>query len=165
MLGIHLRNVRSAIVATAVLSSLAVQPAMAQTGQLTINTDRSGAGQKAAITKIAGDFEAKNPGTKVTINFSDVESYKTSIRNFLVTTPPDLAFWFTGARMRAFSKRGAFEDISRFYADQNLKDVMAPFLPAVTDGGKQFMMPTNFTTWGFFYNKDCLLYTSDAADE
>jgi len=45
-------------------------------------------------------------------------------------------------------------DISKFYTDQNLKDVMGPFLPAVTDGGKQFMMPTNFTTWGFFYNKE-----------
>ena len=56
--------------------------------------------------------------------------------------------------MRAFGKRGAFEDISKFYTDQNLKDVMGPFLPAVTDGGKQYMMPTNFTTWGFFYNKE-----------
>lgn len=154
MLRIDLRRVRSAIAIGAALGGLAIAPAVAQTGQLTINTDRSGAGQKAAMTKIASDFEAKNPGTKVTINFSDVESYKTSIRNFLVTTPPDLAFWFTGARMRAFSKRGAFEDISKFYTDQNLKEVMAPFLPAVTDGGKQFMMPTNFTTWGFFYNKE-----------
>lgn len=154
MLGIDLRRVRSAIAIGAALGGLAISPVVAQTGQLTINTDRSGAGQKAAMTKIASDFEVKNPGTKVTINFSDVESYKTSIRNFLVTTPPDLAFWFTGARMRAFSKRGAFEDISKFYTDQNLKDVMGPFIPAVTDGGKQFMMPTNFTTWGFFYNKE-----------
>ena len=81
----------------AMLAGLA-GPALAQSQTLTINTDRSGAGQKAAMTKIAADFEAKNPGVKVTINFSDVESYKTSIRNFLVTAPPDIAFWFTGAR-------------------------------------------------------------------
>ncbi len=65
--------------------------------------------RRAAMTKIAADFESKNPGVKVVINFSDVESYKTSIRNFLVTNPPDIAFWFTGARMRAFTKRNLFE--------------------------------------------------------
>jgi multiple sugar transport system substrate-binding protein len=128
--------------------------AAAQTQTLTINTDRSGAGQKAAMTKIAADFEAKNPGVKVTVNFSDVESYKTSIRNFLVTTPPDIAFWFTGARMRAFTKRNLFEDLTGFFAEQKLEEPMKPFLDAVSDGGKRFMMPTNFTTWGFYYNKD-----------
>jgi len=136
-----------------VLAGLA-GPALAQTQTLTINTDRSGAGQKAAMTKIAADFEAKNPGVKVTINFSDVESYKTSIRNFLVTTPPDIAFWFTGARMRAFTKRNLFEDLTSFFAEQKLDEPMKPFLAAVSDGDKRFMLPTNFTTWGFYYNKD-----------
>ncbi|MDF2994995.1 MAG: carbohydrate transporter substrate-binding protein family [Xanthobacteraceae bacterium] len=121
---------------------------------LVINTDRSGPGQKAAMNKIAADFEAANPGVKVTVNYSDVESYKTSIRNFLVASPPDVAFWFTGARMRAFTKRGLFEDISGFYKQTGLEKQMAPFLPAVTDGGRQYMMPTNFNTWGFFYNKE-----------
>lgn len=120
---------------------------------LVINSDRSGTGQKAAFNKIVSDFEAKNPGIKVTVNYSDVESYKTSIRNFLVTSPPDIAFWFTGARMRAFTKRGLFEDISDFLKENNLTETMKPFIPAVTDGGKQYMMPTNMTTWGFYYNK------------
>lgn len=137
----------------AMLAGLA-GPALAQSQTLTINTDRSGAGQKAAMTKIAADFEAKNPGVKVTINFSDVESYKTSIRNFLVTAPPDIAFWFTGARMRAFTKRNLFEDLTSFFAEQKLEEPMKPFLAAVTDGDKRFMLPTNFTTWGFYYNKD-----------
>ncbi len=120
---------------------------------LVINTDRSGTGQKAAFNKIVSDFEAKNPGVKVTVNYSDVESYKTSIRNFLVTSPPDIAFWFTGARMRAFTKRNLFEDISGFLKENNLTETMKPFIPAVTDGGRQYMMPTNMTTWGFYYNK------------
>lgn len=120
---------------------------------LTINTDRSGTGQKAAFNKIAGDFEAQNPGVKVVVNYSDVESYKTSIRNFLVTSPPDIAFWFTGARMRAFTKRDLFEDLSEFLKENKLTESMKPFIPAVTDNGKQYMMPTNMTTWGFYYNK------------
>lgn len=145
---------RATAAALAVLLAGFAGAASAQTQTLTINTDRSGAGQKAAMTKIAADFEAKNPGVKVTINFSDVESYKTSIRNFLVTTPPDIAFWFTGARMRAFTKRNLFEDLTGFFAEQKLEEPMKPFLAAVSDGDKRFMLPTNFTTWGFYYNKD-----------
>ncbi|RYH21551.1 MAG: extracellular solute-binding protein, partial [Alcaligenaceae bacterium] len=127
--------------------------ALAQQNTLVINTDRSGVGQKAAFNNIVSDFEAKNAGVKVTVNYSDVESYKTSIRNFLVTSPPDVAFWFTGARMRAFTKRQLFEDLSGFYAETKLSEPMKPFMPAVMDGGKPFMMPTNVTTWGFYYNK------------
>jgi multiple sugar transport system substrate-binding protein len=143
-----------ALACGALLATASPRDALAQERTLTINTDRSGAGQKAAMTKIAADFEAKHPGVKVVVNFSDVESYKTSIRNFLVTSPPDIAFWFTGARMRAFTKRNLFEDLTGFYAENGLTEPMKPFLPAVDDGGKLFMMPTNFTTWGFFYNKE-----------
>lgn len=134
-------------------AALAVMHGALAQQDLVINTDRSGNGQKAAFNKIVSDFEAQNPGVKVNVNYSDVESYKTSIRNFLVTSPPDLAFWFTGARMRAFTKRNLFEDISGFLKEDGLTQTMKPFIPAVTDGGKQYMMPTNVTTWGFYYNK------------
>ena len=145
-----LRWLRSLAVGAAVLTI--AHGALAQQ-TLVINTDRSGTGQKAAFNKIVSDFEAQNAGVKVTVNYSDVESYKTSIRNFLVTSPPDIAFWFTGARMRAFTKRNLFEDLSGFLKENNLTESMKPFIPAVTDGGKQYMMPTNMTTWGFYYNK------------
>lgn len=145
-----LRWLRSLAVGAAVLTI--AHGAFAQQ-TLVINTDRSGTGQKAAFNKIVSDFEAQNAGVKVTVNYSDVESYKTSIRNFLVTSPPDIAFWFTGARMRAFTKRNLFEDLSGFLKENNLTESMKPFIPAVTDGDKQYMMPTNMTTWGFYYNK------------
>jgi multiple sugar transport system substrate-binding protein len=138
-------------IALTTFGSLTMAASSAET--LVINTDRSGAGQKEAMNKIAKDFEAANPGVSVTINYSDVESYKTSIRNFLVASPPDIAFWFTGARMRAFTQRGLFEDLTSFFEENGLKEPMAPFIEAVTDNGKQYMMPTNFNIWGFFYNK------------
>ncbi|BCM81677.1 ABC transporter substrate-binding protein [Methylobacterium indicum] len=152
--GRRLCRVAAALALTAAIGLAGSHSATAQSQTLTINTDRSGAGQKAAMTKIASEFEAKNPGVKVAINFSDVESYKTSIRNFLVTTPPDVAFWFTGARMRTFTKRNLFEDLTGFFSEQKLDEPMKPFLAAVSDGDKRMMMPTNFTTWGFYYNKE-----------
>ncbi|MBS3650999.1 extracellular solute-binding protein [Pseudaminobacter sp. 19-2017] len=141
----------AAAIALTAFGPLTMAASSAET--LVINTDRSGAGQKEAMNKIAKDFEAANPGVSVTINYSDVESYKTSIRNFLVASPPDIAFWFTGARMRAFTQRGLFEDLTTFFEQNGLKEPMGPFIEAVTDDGKQYMMPTNFNIWGFFYNK------------
>lgn len=142
-----------AVAALAFTALTAWQPAARAAETLVINTDRSGAGQKEAMNKIAADFEAANPGVTVDINYSDVESYKTSIRNFLVASPPDIAFWFTGARMRAFTQRDLFEDLTPFFDENGLREVMGPFVDAVTDDGKQYMMPTNFNIWGFFYNK------------
>lgn len=139
-------------VAAGVGGFVAMQSALAQQ-TLVINSDRSGTGQKAAFNKIVSDFEERNPGVKVTVNYSDVESYKTSIRNFLVTSPPDIAFWFTGARMRAFTKRNLFEDLTAFMKENGYTESMKPFIPAVTDSGKMYMMPTNMSTWGFYYNK------------
>lgn len=56
--------------------------------------------------------------------------------------------------MRAFTKRNLFEDLSSFYQANGLTEPMKPFIPAVSDNGKQYMMPTTFSTWGFFYKKD-----------
>jgi multiple sugar transport system substrate-binding protein len=121
---------------------------------LTINSDRSSPPQKAMLAQIAREFEQRNPGVTVEINTSDLESYKTAIRNFLVTTPPDLAFWYTGRRMRAFTERKLLDDVSDVFHQNNLYDPMKPFIPSVTDDGKQYMLPTQYSTWGFFYNKD-----------
>ena len=53
------------------------------------------------MNEIVERFKQKNPGTDVAVNFSDVESYKTAIRNFprrlaarhrlLVHTAPECA--------------------------------------------------------------------------
>lgn len=150
----HGSSIRAWLMGTALATSAMFCSMQAHADQtLTINTDRSGTGQKNAFNKIVADFEAANPGVKVNVNYSDVESYKTSIRNFLVTSPPDLAFWFTGARMRAFTKRNLFADLTGFFSENKLNEPMKPFLSAVSDNGKMYMMPTNLTTWGFFYNK------------
>jgi len=128
--------------------------AAARAETLTINSDRSGPRQKAMLAQIAQEFEQHNPGTTVTINTLDLESYKTAIRNFLATSPPDVAFWYTGQRMRAFTKRSLFDDVSDLFAIDGIAGPMRPFIPAVTDNGKQYMVPTTFSTWGFFFRKD-----------
>jgi multiple sugar transport system substrate-binding protein len=133
-------------------SGLAV-PAIGQTRQLTIITERSNANTRAAFAQIAAAFE-REAGATVTINNMDHEAHKTAIWNYLVASPPDVCFWFTGNRMRAFVKRGLFDDISDLVARENYKDVLGMNLESVTVDGKQWGLPTHGIFWGLYYRKD-----------
>jgi multiple sugar transport system substrate-binding protein len=128
-------------------------PAFAQARELTIISNRGSAAQREAFQKIADAFGAA-AGVKVTINNMDHEAHKTAIRNYLVASPPDICFWFSGSRMRGFVERGLFDDISDLVAKENYASVLGPTLGAVTVEGKQYGLPTGGILWGLFYRQD-----------
>lgn len=128
-------------------------PAFAQQRKLTVISERSNAKTREALAKLAADFE-KQTGVAVTVNNMDHEAHKTAIRNYLVASPPDICFWFSGNRMRSFVKRGLFEDISDLFAKEKYKDVLGVAANAVTVDGKQYGLPTTAIPWGLFYRKD-----------
>ena len=80
--------------------------------KLVINSNQSNPVGKALFTKIVEDFKKQNPDLEVVFNTTDHEGYKTAIRNWLTTEPPDIVFWFSGNRMKAFVDRGLFDDVS-----------------------------------------------------
>ena len=80
--------------------------------KLVINSGHSNPTEKALFTKIVEDFKKQNPDLEVVFNTTDHEGYKTAIRNWLTTEPPDVVFWFSGNRMKAFVDRGLFDDVS-----------------------------------------------------
>ncbi|MFK3781671.1 ABC transporter substrate-binding protein [Agrobacterium sp. NPDC089420] len=128
-------------------------PAIAQTRQLTIISNRGNADQRKALETIASAF-GKEAGVTVSVNNMDHEAHKTAIRNYLVTSPPDICFWFSGSRMRSFVDRGLFDDISDLVVRENYADVIAHTLGSVTVGGKQYGLPTGGILWGLFYRQD-----------
>ena len=128
-------------------------PAIAQARKLTVISERSNPNTRAALAQIAAAFE-KQTGVNVTINNMDHEAHKTAIRNYLVASPPDLCFWFSGNRMRSFVKRGLFEDISDLFAKAKYKESLGIAADAVTVDGKQYGLPLNAIVWGLFYRKD-----------
>ena len=67
--------------------------------KLVINSNQSNPVGKALFTKIVEDFKKQNPDLEVVFNTTDHEGYKTAIRNWLTTEPPDIVFWFSGNRM------------------------------------------------------------------
>ncbi|WP_261884803.1 ABC transporter substrate-binding protein [Vibrio pomeroyi] len=140
------------IAASAVLAASLTTTAFA--GTLVINSDASDPAPKEAWGKIISRFEKENPDITVKYNLYDHESYKTTIRNWLVTSPPDVVFWYAGNRMKAFVDRGLFEDVSDIWADKNMKQDFAAAAPAMTVQGKQYGVPYTYYQWGIYYRKD-----------
>jgi multiple sugar transport system substrate-binding protein len=70
--------------------------------ELVINSNLSDPAPRAAFATMVERFEAEYPDIDVTLNTFDHEAYKTAIRNFLASDPPDVALWFAGNR-RSFS--------------------------------------------------------------
>lgn len=145
-------KISAAVISAAVTSALSF-PAIAQQRKLTVISERSNPKTRAVLAKVAADFE-KETGVNVTVNNMDHEAHKTAIRNYLVASPPDLCFWFSGNRMRSFVKRGLFEDISDLFAKEKYKEVLGVAADAVTVDGKQYGLPTSALPWGLFYRKD-----------
>jgi len=132
---------------------LLARPAIAQARELTIISNIGNADQRAVLQRLADEY-AKASGVAVTINNMDHEAHKTAIRSYLVVGAPDICFWFSGNRMKAFVQRGLFDDISDLYAREGYKDVLGATTGALTVDGKQYGLPLGGLLWGMFYRRD-----------
>ncbi|OWW04034.1 ABC transporter substrate-binding protein [Rhizobium sp. R72] len=128
-------------------------PAIAQSNEVTIISNIGDAGQRGVLQKIAEAF-SKESGTKVTINNMDHEAHKTAIRSYLVVGAPDVCFWFSGNRMKAFVKRGLFDDISDLFEKEGYQKALGQTAGAVTVDKKQYGLPLAGLLWGMFYRTD-----------
>lgn len=135
-------------------SILTAMMASAQAGTLVINSDQADPAPKQAFEEIVNKFKAENPDVEVQYNLYDKEGYKTAIRNWLATTPPDVVFWYAGNRMKTFVDRGLFEDVSDMWESQGLNEAMEAARPAMTLKGKQWGVPYTYYQWGIYYRKD-----------
>lgn len=122
--------------------------------QLIINSDTSDPAPKAAFQAIVEEFKKAHPDIDAQLNIYDHESYKTSIRNWLSTQAPDVAFWYSGERMKTFVERGLVEPINNIWDASNLHEMMASTRSGVTFSGKQYGLPYTYYQWGVYYRKD-----------
>ena len=123
-------------------------------GTLVINSDQADPAPKAAFAEVVKQFEAANPDIKVKLNTFDKEAYKTALRNWLSTQPPDVVFWYAGNRMKQFVGKDLFEDVSDIWADNDLNDKMSTAAPAMTIDEKKWGVPYTYYQWGVYYRKD-----------
>ena len=128
-------------------------------GTIVFNTDLTDPAPLAAWDYIVEKFEAENPDVKVERNNFDHEGYKQAIRNFLVTSPPDIFNWYAGNRMLPFVRAGLVEDVSDIWSDTgwvdgNLQENLGHAKKMMTIGGKQWGIPYSYYQWGVYYRKD-----------
>ncbi|MBS1182923.1 MAG: nucleoside transporter, permease protein 1 [Proteobacteria bacterium] len=154
MAGLATTRRRFILGTSAVLAgSMLARPAIAQAKELTIISNIGNADQRAVLQRLADEY-AKASGVAVTINNMDHEAHKTAIRSYLVVGAPDVCFWFSGNRMKAFVKRGLFDDISDLYDREGYKNVLGATTGALTVDDKQYGLPLGGLLWGMFYRKD-----------
>lgn len=136
--------------------ALALSTTFASAGELVINADTSDPTPRKAWDLTIDSFRRVHPDIDVKFNVYDHESYKKSIRNWLTSASPDVVFWYSGNRMRQFTKPGLFDDVSNLFTPQ-VKDEMGPLaVDLVSDGAKQYAVPYSYYQWGLFYRKDLL---------
>ncbi|WP_309084614.1 ABC transporter substrate-binding protein [Chelativorans sp.] len=149
--GANRRQVLAGIAAAGTTLSM---PAIAQTRRLVINSNANNK-LRPVFDQIVAAFE-KAENCEVQVNYADYESYNTSIRSFLVTNPPDICFWFSGERMRAFVRRGLFEDITDLWEERGFFAPTGALSGALAVENRQYGIPMQASFWGIFYRADIL---------
>ena len=139
---------------SSLITALALTSFTARAEKLVINSNESDPAPKATFTKVVDEFKKQNPDLQVEFNTMDHEGYKTAIRNWLTTEPPDVVFWFSGNRMKAFVDRGLLDDVTDLWKKDNYDQAFKSTLPAMTVNGKQWGIPVSYYQWGVYYRKD-----------
>ena len=139
---------------SSLILALALTPFAAKAEKLVINSNESDPAPKETFTKVVDEFKKQNPDLQVEFNTMDHEGYKTAIRNWLTTEPPDVVFWFAGNRMKAFVDRGLLDDVTDLWKKNNYDQAFKSTAPAMTVNGKQWGVPFSYYQWGVYYRKD-----------
>jgi len=104
--------------------------------------------------EVARDFEAKNPGVKIEMQFLENEAYKAKAPTLLQSKDrPHIIYSWAGGVLKAQVEAGVLEDITAQvtpYKDQ----ISAAAVKAFTVDGKIYGLPHTVSQVGFMYNKE-----------
>jgi len=103
------------------------------------------------------DFEAKNPGTSIQLEFLDDASYKAKLPTLLQSNArPDVFFTWTGGAFQEQAKAGILKDISA-EVNAGWKDTFSPGgMEALNYKGKYYGAPMYAAAVVLWYNKKLL---------
>ncbi len=106
--------------------------------------------------EVARDFEAKNPGVKVEMQYLENEAYKAKAPTLLQSRDrPHIIYSWAGGVLKSQVEAGVLEDIAP--AMQGYKDNLSQSaVDAFTIDGKIYGVPYGVSQVGFMANKDLL---------
>jgi len=152
----------TAILKTALIGAMAgslVAGASAASAQkLTVWTlNFSSAASNDALAKIAGDFEAANPGTKVEIVTRGVDDHKTALRVAAGSDRgPDIYFSWAGLGLGGeYVKAGLSLPLDKYYQQYKWDDELVPAAASFSKlyPGGRHGVPFTFKGEALYYNK------------
>jgi raffinose/stachyose/melibiose transport system substrate-binding protein len=144
---------RAAVAATVLL--LTAGAAFAQTTIKWLHLEVNPA-QVKIWEEVAHDFEAKNPGVKIEMQFLENEAYKAKLPSMLQSKDrPHIIYSWAGGVLKSQIEAGVLEDITAQLS--GYKDNLAPAaVSAFTLDGKIYGVPFAQSQTGFFYNKELM---------
>jgi raffinose/stachyose/melibiose transport system substrate-binding protein len=144
---------RAALAATVLLLTAGIATAQTTIKWLHLEVDPN---QVKIWQEAARDFEAKNPGVKVDIQFLEAEAYKAKLPSMLQSKDrSNIIYSYGGGVLKSQIEAGVLEDITAPMA--GYKDNLAPAaVNAFTLDGKIYGVPFAQTQTGFFYNKELM---------
>src|SRR5580704_17101191 len=139
-----------ALVAAALM--LTVANAVAQTTVRWLHIEANPA-QVKVWEEVARDFEAKNPGVKIEMQFLENEAYKAKLPTILQSRDrPHVIYSWAGGVLKAQIEAGVLEDITAPVAGYK-DNLAASAVAAFSDNGKVYGLPHAVSQVGFMYNK------------
>jgi maltose-binding protein MalE len=106
--------------------------------------------------EVARDFESKNPGVKVEMQYLENEAYKAKAPTLLQSRDrPHIIYSWAGGVLKAQVEAGVLEDITAQVQDHKDK-LSASAVAAFTVDGKIYGLPHTVSQVGFMANKELL---------
>ncbi len=139
--------------------------------ELTLMNWSGGGGQQEEqiVADVIARFERDHPGVTVRrINPGDAGSFNTKLQTMMAAGVPPDVFYMSSERFAVFARHGTLAPLEPFIAADraagrptlDLDDFFANtvdnfrFDGRTTGRGTLYGIPKDFTTWGFYYNKD-----------
>jgi len=143
-------------------SALAAVALMVSAGTVTAQTTvkwlhiEANPAQVKIWEEVARDFEAKNPGVKVDMQYLENEAYKAKAPTLLQSRDrPHIIFSWAGGVLKSQVEAGVLQDITALVQDHKDK-LSASAVAAFTMGGKIYGLPHSVSQVGFMANKELL---------
>ena len=106
--------------------------------------------------EVARDFEARNPGVKVDMQYLENEAYKAKAPTLLQSKDrPHIIYSWAGGVLKSQVEAGVLEDITAQVQDFR-ETLSASAVAAFTVGGKIYGLPHTVSQVGFMANKELL---------
>ena len=152
-----LRRITASVIRIAFVSGLVLLPtaALAQTTVKWMHLEVNPS-QIKIWEEVAREFEGKNPGVKIEMQFLENEAYKAKLPTLLQSKDrPHIIYSWAGGVLKSQVEAGVLEDITASLA--GYKDNLSPAaVAAFTFDGKTYGVPFAQSQTGFFYNKELM---------